>query len=160
MEPQPSSPSKLGDGTQNHEPESEEKQPIMDGERVVSDQQKQPSPNVRTPEPAGDHTPDPPGTPGALPSFDWEDFEARYEQALRDADEQEQEILKRADALSKYFRVWASAASTHDDERAVKRLQTRRRFVNLSEEKMAQKQQHYDEVVRAFESALALLRSK
>lgn len=76
-----------------------------------------------------------------------------------------------------YFRAWASAASVHDNERAVKRLQTRQRFVNLSEEKMAQKQQHCkflpslasfcfswltipdEEVVKAFESALALLRS-
>lgn len=41
-----------------------------------------------------------------------------------------------------YFQVWSSAASAHDDERAVKRLQTRQRFVNISEEKMAQKQQH------------------
>ena len=42
----------------------------------------------------------------------------------------------------KYFRAWAAAASVHDDERAIKRLRTRQRFVNLSEEKAAQKQQH------------------
>lgn len=41
-----------------------------------------------------------------------------------------------------YFQVWASSASAHDDERAVKRLQTRQRFVNLSEANMSQKQQH------------------
>ncbi|UKZ65376.1 uncharacterized protein TrAtP1_006570 [Trichoderma atroviride] len=97
--------------------------------------------------------------PAVLGPFDWDDFEARYEKALMDADEQEREILKEAESLAKYFQVWSSAASAHDDERAVKRLQTRQRFVNISEEKMAQKQQHYEEVVRAFESALALLRS-
>ncbi len=63
----------------------------------------------------------------------------------------------------------------------MKRLRTRQRFVNLSEEKAAQKQQHCkssiknvngmkevtdslgpldEEVVRAFESALALLQAK
>ncbi|KAL2201807.1 hypothetical protein CC79DRAFT_185612 [Sarocladium strictum] len=102
---------------------------------------------------------DTPSTTSQLPDFDWEDFEARYERALEDADEHEGEILKEAESLSKYFRAWASAASVQDNERAVKRLQTRQRFVNISEEKMAQKQQHYEEVVKAFESALALLRS-
>lgn len=98
--------------------------------------------------------------PSILERFDWEDFEARYEQALLEANEQEQSILKEAESLSEvrvfylcycfyqflltsqYFAVWASAASKHDDERAVKRLQTRQRFVNLSEEKLEHKQQH------------------
>nr|WOD46670.1 hypothetical protein [Trichoderma atroviride] len=93
-----------------------------------------------------------PNPPAVLGPFDWDDFEARYEKALMDADEQEREILKEAESLAKYFQVWSSAASAHDDERAVKRLQTRQRFVNISEEKMAQKQQHYEEVVRAFET--------
>lgn len=118
---------------------------------------------TKTPEPRRDQPPanaGTPSTPGTLTSFDWRDFEARYEKALSDADESEREILKEAENLSKYFKVWASAASSHDDERAVKRLRTRQRFVNLAEEKMDQKQNHYDEVVRAFESALALLRSK
>ncbi|KAK0383967.1 hypothetical protein NLU13_8056 [Sarocladium strictum] len=85
---------------------------------------------------------DTPSTSSHLPDFDWEDFEARYERALEDADDHEREILKEAESLSKYFRAWASAASVQDNERAVKRLQTRQRFVNISEEKMAQKQQH------------------
>ncbi|KAG5984103.1 hypothetical protein E4U55_005977 [Claviceps digitariae] len=97
--------------------------------------------------------------PADVPPFDWEQFEARYEAALKEADGEERDILQEAQSLSKYFQTWASAASAHDDERAVKRLRTRQRFVNLSEEKMAQKQKHYEEVVRAFESALALLRS-
>ncbi|RDA86027.1 hypothetical protein CP532_4716 [Ophiocordyceps camponoti-leonardi (nom. inval.)] len=121
---------------------------------------KQSRPESRTPEHDVDHD-DGPGSdsPGLLPPFDWTDFEARYEKALRDADAHEREILKEAQHLSTYFQTWASAAAAHDDERAVKRLRTRQRFVNLSEEKVAQKQQHYDEVVRAFESALALLRA-
>ncbi|KAG6015754.1 hypothetical protein E4U54_003015 [Claviceps lovelessii] len=97
--------------------------------------------------------------PADVPPFDWEQFEARYEGALKEADAEERDILQEAKSLSKYFQTWASAASAHDDERAVKRLRTRQRFVNLSEEKMAQKQKHYEEVVRAFESALALLKS-
>ncbi|KAJ4165024.1 hypothetical protein LMH87_006673 [Akanthomyces muscarius] len=120
-----------------------------------------PSSGSQTPETPQHQLPDPP-SPEALEelqAFDWEDFEARYEAALLRASEEEKAILKEAESLSKYFQAWAAAASSHDDARAVKRLQTRQRFVNLSEEKLSQKQQHYVEVVRAFESALALLKS-
>ncbi|OAA68926.1 hypothetical protein ISF_03301 [Cordyceps fumosorosea ARSEF 2679] len=107
------------------------------------------------------HTPDPssPEDLEELHAFDWDGFESRYEAALLKAGEEEADILKEAESLSKYFQAWAAAASSHDDARAVKRLQTRQRFVNLSEEKLSQKQKHYVEVVRAFESALALLKS-
>ncbi|CEI64350.1 hypothetical protein FVEN_g11034 [Fusarium venenatum] len=131
-------------------------------EANMSNMQRSPYVNSRTPEPQIDRqvsNSDSPDTPGLLEPFDWDEFEARYENALREADDQEREILKEADALAKYFKVWTAAASAHDDERAAKRLQTRRRFVNLAEDKMERKQQHYDQVVRAFENALALLKS-
>ncbi|RXG50219.1 hypothetical protein VDGE_20535 [Verticillium dahliae] len=83
-----------------------------------------------------------PSTPGVFTSFDWEDFEARYHKALTDADGKEQELMNEFNELVK---------------RAVKRLQTRQRFVNLSEQTMAQRQQHMTEVLQAFQSALALL---
>ncbi|SPO07687.1 uncharacterized protein DNG_10382 [Cephalotrichum gorgonifer] len=101
-----------------------------------------------------------PSTPGLLAPFDWEDFQSRYEEALAEIDKDELAILKEFEGLSKYFNVWASSASARDNERATKRLQTRQRYVSLSEENMAQKQKHYDEVLRAFQSALALLSSK
>ncbi|KAJ4237113.1 hypothetical protein NW759_000234 [Fusarium solani] len=150
----------------------DENPPLEDGQRSPSDSQdaaamsnsqRRPYAASKTPEPHGDQqaaNSDPPDTPGVLDPFDWDEFEARYESALRDADEHEREILKEAEALSKYFKVWAAAASAHDDERAAKRLQTRRRFVNLSEDRMERKQEHYDQVVRAFENALALLKSQ
>ncbi|KAK7984986.1 hypothetical protein PG988_002608 [Apiospora saccharicola] len=89
--------------------------------------------------------------------FDWDDFEVRYQKALSEADEKEKAILEEFDQLVKYFNVWASASSSHDNERAVKRLQTRTRFVHLSEQKLNQKKEHLSEVVKAFQSALALL---
>ncbi|UKZ48837.1 hypothetical protein TrVGV298_003072 [Trichoderma virens] len=116
--------------------------------------------SVKTPEPAeqrnGSVTPNP--LP-VLEPFDWDDFENRYKKALKEADGQEEEILREAQNLFKYFEAWAEAAAIHDDKRAVKRLQTRQRYINISEQRVAQKQQHYNEVVRAFENALALLRS-
>lgn len=41
-----------------------------------------------------------PSTPGVLPSFDWEDFQSRYEKALADADEEELTVLKDFEKLS------------------------------------------------------------
>ncbi|KAM7202410.1 hypothetical protein V8F33_002818 [Rhypophila sp. PSN 637] len=98
-----------------------------------------------------------PSTPGHLPPFDWDEFEARYEEALGDSNRHEQELLEEFDLLVKYFNVWASAASVHDTERGVKRLQTRERYVKIAEQSLSQKKKHLTEVVRAFQSALALL---
>ncbi|KAL8400085.1 hypothetical protein RB594_000479 [Gaeumannomyces avenae] len=98
-----------------------------------------------------------PTSPGQIPSFDWEEFETLYEQALAKANEEERELLHEFDSLIKYFNVWASAASAHDNERAVKRLQTRERYVRIAEQSLSQRKQHLTEVVRAFQSALALL---
>lgn len=126
--------------------------PIVHGDQTV------------TPEPAVDqavHTSQTtPSTPGLLPPFDWDDFQCRYERALAEADGRERVVLDEFEQLSRYFRNWASASATHDNGRAEKRLQTRQRYVALSEETMTQKQKHYDEVLRAFQSALALLSSK
>ncbi|KAI0594768.1 hypothetical protein F4775DRAFT_416159 [Biscogniauxia sp. FL1348] len=96
-------------------------------------------------------------SPGHLTPFDWDHFEDRYEKALQEADEQEKQLLEEFEQLVKYFNVWASASSSHDNERAIKRLQTRERYVRLSEQNLSQKKQHLSEVVRAFQSALALL---
>lgn len=42
-----------------------------------------------------------PSSPGAPSPFDWDDFERRYEEALREADEKEREILREAESLSR-----------------------------------------------------------
>ncbi|KAK4229509.1 hypothetical protein QBC38DRAFT_359261 [Podospora fimiseda] len=122
---------------------------------------------VRTPEPRNFHprlngqTNNPPerspSTPGYLAPFDWEDFEARYEEALANADEEEKKLLAEFEDLIKFFNVWATSASAHDAERGVKRLQTRERYVKIAEQSLSQKKKHLTEVVRAFQSALALL---
>ena len=45
-----------------------------------------------------------PSTPGHLAPFDWDEFEARYEAALADADRHEQELLREFDDLVKVSR--------------------------------------------------------
>ncbi|KAJ0337822.1 hypothetical protein COL922a_006309 [Colletotrichum nupharicola] len=102
---------------------------------------KTPEPRVDQPATNG-HDNISPGTPGPFPDFDWEEFEARYEKALADADEKERELMEQFEGLVKYFNIWASTSSAHDNERAVKRLHTRQRYVNMQEQNMAQKQEH------------------
>ncbi|KAK0630125.1 hypothetical protein B0T17DRAFT_506622 [Bombardia bombarda] len=123
-------------------------------------------PLVKTPEPLTsrermnghkESTERSPSTPGHLAAFDWEEFEARYEEALADANNHEQELLEEFERLVRYFNVWAAAASVHDTERGIKRLQTRERYVKIAEQSLSQKKKHLTEVVRAFQSALALL---
>jgi hypothetical protein len=132
--------------------------------QVESKPKKSLPPQTITPEPRLDQQPmnyqtNTPSTPGIYHPFNWEDFEARYEKALSDADNHERELMDEFDRLvkvsrslflltvissdtSQYFNVWASSSSAHDNERAVKRLQTRQRYVTLSEDRMSQKHQH------------------
>lgn len=42
-----------------------------------------------------------PSTPGHLAPFDWDEFESRYEQALAEANHQEQDLLEEFDQLVK-----------------------------------------------------------
>jgi hypothetical protein len=66
------------------------------GKRLHSD--------TKTPEPRPDQqaaVANTPSTPGTLAPFDWSDFEARYERALQEADEQEKSILREAEGLAK-----------------------------------------------------------
>lgn len=62
-----------------------------------------------------------PGTPSSLPDFDWDDLERRFEKALSQANQNEEELMAEFEALIKYFNVWASTASAHDNDRAIKR---------------------------------------
>jgi len=75
-------------------------------------------------------------------AFNWDEVEVRYKQALEKADGRELDVLKEFSALSKYFNVWARASSKHDNDRVIKRLLTRQRFISQSEQSMARKQTH------------------
>jgi hypothetical protein len=103
---------------------------------------------VKTPEPSKERTNGQkdmersPSTPGHLAPFDWDEFEARYEEALTKANGDEQKLLDEFEELIKYFNVWAAAASVHDTERGIKRLQTRERYVKIAEQNLSQKKKH------------------
>lgn len=95
----------LQEDGENHPSQDDIKPSVPAPEETnMSNIQKHPHASRRTPEPQVDrqaNNSDPPDTPGALEPFDWDEFEARYEAALQEADEREREILKEADALSK-----------------------------------------------------------
>lgn len=91
---QPPAPQHDGDDNDNKEGDDD----------APSGPNKQSHTETKTPEPKIDqHSPDSdtPSSPGQLGPFDWDDFEARYEKALREADAHERETLKEAEHLSK-----------------------------------------------------------
>ncbi|KAL1909101.1 hypothetical protein Sste5344_004982 [Sporothrix stenoceras] len=110
------------------------------GHQSQQQQQQQPPPQMQ--HGASQARESSPSTPGHIPPFDWEEFEARYEHALAEMNGEEKELLEEFDRLVNYFNVWASAATAHDDERAVKRLQTRERYVKIAEQSLGQRKQH------------------
>ncbi|TLS23648.1 uncharacterized protein PpBr36_05623 [Pyricularia pennisetigena] len=136
-------------GTPNHPEDSQETQILNPS--LINTEPQGTRPQVRTPEPqtrSGSTGPEALFTsPGQIPDFDWDDFRLQYEQALAKANDKELELLREFDGLVKYFNVWAAAASAHDNERAVKRLQTRQRYVQIGEENLAHRKQHLAEVV-------------
>ncbi|KAI6366717.1 hypothetical protein MCOR25_005083 [Pyricularia grisea] len=150
--PQKRSSSKLNTpdapGSPNHPEDSQETQIL--NPNLINAEAQGTRPQVRTPEPqtrSGSAGPEALFTsPGQIPDFDWDDFRSQYEQALAKANDKELELLREFDGLVKYFNVWAAAASAHDNERAVKRLQTRQRYVQIGEENLAHRKQHLAEV--------------
>lgn len=58
----------------------------------------------KTPEPQPERVSSTPSSPSVPSPYNWDDFERRYEEALRDADENEKQILKEAEGLSKVCR--------------------------------------------------------
>ncbi|RKF60049.1 hypothetical protein OnM2_054049 [Erysiphe neolycopersici] len=77
-----------------------------------------------------------------LPDFDWDDFENRYTEGLQLLDKEETQVLDQFDQLMEMFFLWAQTGSTHETDRAVKRLKTRERYVQLSEASLEQKKAH------------------
>lgn len=99
------STSPAGDEQQVYPPGNESDETVQ-GKVTIADQPKKQKAENKTPEPLPEQqhaaaNVNTPSTPGVLPPFDWEDFDARYEKALREANEKEQRVLKEADNLSK-----------------------------------------------------------
>ncbi|KAF4636859.1 hypothetical protein G7Y89_g1234 [Cudoniella acicularis] len=92
-----------------------------------------------------------------LPTFKWADIQQEYVNRLNEVDEEEEQLLEQYVAYSNLFQSWAIAGAERTNSRAVKRLKTREKYVQLSEESLEKKKKHHETVVKAFQDALDLL---
>lgn len=92
-----------------------------------------------------------------LKEFDWDGLEERFWVKMEECERVEEGIRGEFEELIQVFNAWTTAGAAGEEERAGKRLRTRMKFVQLREESLEEKRLHYVKVVKAFESALALL---
>ncbi|KAL2041560.1 hypothetical protein N7G274_005942 [Stereocaulon virgatum] len=97
------------------------------------------------------------GAKDALEAYDWEHLEDRFHAEMEVCGKREEGIQEEFNELLEVFKTWAATGSTHEEQRAGKRLRTRIAFVQQREKSLEEKRTHYVKVVKAFESALALL---
>ncbi|KAF1944101.1 hypothetical protein EJ02DRAFT_452714 [Clathrospora elynae] len=93
-----------------------------------------------------------------IAEFDWDDLARRYHEAVNKCHGEEEELMREWESLMAYFRIWAQSGHEHETDRTHSRLRTRMTYVQNSEDTFEQRRNHYISVVKAFESALNLLR--
>ncbi|USP77252.1 hypothetical protein yc1106_04526 [Curvularia clavata] len=94
-----------------------------------------------------------------IEDFDWEDLHHRYHEAMKVCHGEEAALMEEWEDLMLYFRIWAQSGHEHETDRTYSRLCTRTAYVQHSEDALEQKRNHYVSVVKAFESALSLLKA-
>lgn len=99
------------------------------------------------------------GPADPISDFDWDDLHSRYHAAMDKCHGEENELMLEFDSLMNYFRIWAESGHAHETGRTYHRLQTRSTYVRHSEDTLETTRNHYISVVKAFESALNLLRA-
>lgn len=99
------------------------------------------------------------GPADRIPDFDWDDLHSRYHAAIDKCQTEENELMHEFESLMTYFRIWAESGHAQETGRTYHRLQTRSTYVRHSEDALETTRNHYINVVKAFESALNLLRA-
>ncbi|PLB44693.1 hypothetical protein P170DRAFT_479246 [Aspergillus steynii IBT 23096] len=97
---------------------------------------------------------------GELGTFDWEQLHKSYVHAMEEHGAIETELRARIAKLLEIFTAWSQTTVVRDETRALKRFKTQMQHVQNSEESLEKRRQHYLDVVKAFESALALLNDR
>ncbi|PYH77841.1 hypothetical protein BO82DRAFT_292733 [Aspergillus uvarum CBS 121591] len=93
-----------------------------------------------------------------LGTYDWKELENRYYKVMEQHKEAEDALQNHISRmLEVIFMAWSQTTITRDETRALKRFKTQMHYVQHSEESLDKKKRHYTDVVKAFESALALL---
>ncbi|MCJ1373038.1 hypothetical protein MMC20_004264 [Loxospora ochrophaea] len=83
-----------------------------------------------------------------IEGFDWAELEQRYLARIHDCEQAEKDIYDDFQQWYQMFEIWTTTSSV---------LKTRISHVEGAEGQLEEKRQHYINVVKAFESALALL---
>ncbi|OWY50166.1 zinc finger fyve-like protein 19 [Alternaria alternata] len=131
-----------------------------DTERPPSAQRTQDEVDGQADANAGEQTEDEDSDPaGRIEDFDWEDLHVRYHEAMNGCHNEESELMQEWESLMAYFRIWANSGLEHETGRTYSRLRTRMAYVQNAEEELEKKRNHYISVVKAFESALNLLKA-
>ncbi|KAL3448883.1 hypothetical protein BJX65DRAFT_306436 [Aspergillus insuetus] len=91
---------------------------------------------------------------------DWSELESSYIQMMEEHERAEGDLGDQITKLLQIFTSWSQTTVAHDETRALKRFRTQMNHVQNSEESLEKKRNHYMDVVKAFESALALLNDR
>ncbi|KAF7863976.1 hypothetical protein EAF04_006941 [Stromatinia cepivora] len=91
-----------------------------------------------------------------LAPMNWSGFEQRYAEAIKELNDNEDQLIENFHHLSEAFTIWADSSAERDNGRALKRLKTRERYVQIQERSLEDKKLHYTKVVEAFKQALQL----
>ncbi|KAH1487693.1 hypothetical protein KXV92_003416 [Aspergillus fumigatus] len=87
----------------------------------------------------------------------WTKLQQLYSDIMKQHGNAEEELRARSLRLIEIFTAWSQSAVLRDESRALKRFKTQSQHVQTSEEDLESRRKHYADVVKAFESALALL---
>ncbi|KAF3001401.1 hypothetical protein E8E13_007194 [Curvularia kusanoi] len=93
-----------------------------------------------------------------IEDYNWQELHERYHNIINTCNAEEKELMEEWANLMEYFRIWANSGHVHETDRTFRRLQTRTVYVQHEEEDLENKRNHYISVVKAFESALNLLK--
>ncbi|CAI7579657.1 unnamed protein product [Penicillium manginii] len=92
-----------------------------------------------------------------LAECDWEQLQEKYTDAMDEHSRVEEELRAETARLLEVFTTWSQTTILQDEGRALKRFKTQMQHVQNSEVSVENKKKHYNDVVKAFQSALALL---
>ncbi|OQE31450.1 hypothetical protein PENSTE_c001G07651 [Penicillium steckii] len=92
-----------------------------------------------------------------LAECDWDQLQEKYTDAMDEHSRVEEELRVETARLLEIFTAWSQTTVQQDEKRALKRFKTQMQHVQNSEVSVENKKKHYNDVVKAFQSALALL---
>ncbi|KAB8257552.1 hypothetical protein BDV32DRAFT_127340 [Aspergillus pseudonomiae] len=95
-----------------------------------------------------------------LKNYDWGHLQEHYANAMEKHGRAEEDLRAQISKLLEVFMAWSQTTVIRDEARALKRFKTQMQHVQNSEEDLEKKRKHYVDVVKAFESALALLNDR